>query len=1261
MTIPLQKFIANLHTHDGHSIRDGYSTIEELVSRAKELHYEALALTNHGTVSGLIPFYNECHKQGIKPILGCEMYYVHDINLNESPLYHMLFLAKDLKGYKNLMKLDTIAYRQFYKKPRITMSDIEEFHEGLICSTACLAGVMKQEDPTEDMMQLSTIFNHDLYMELQPHPTEEQKAYNYKVHEWAVKHNHKEIITLDSHYTFKDDAKYHRYWLNLSKESSYYETPTYYLMDTDEINDLMINYHDFHGSIVERCYDNIKEIVDKCNVEIPFGEQHYPNFCADPEAYLRKRLNEGWREKGMSNWSNKKEHIERCNYELKMFNKVGYTNYICIIDDYIRWCKAKGIRCGAGRGSACGSDVMYVIGCTKIDPLKYNLLFERFCNPERTSSADVDVDVQTSRRGELIDYIKSKYGEVYQVRTYGYIKEKSAIRKACQSLGYDSVKTNEVCKASTIDAVADKTVKDLATHFSGRLINYGTHASAVIVCPDDINNYTAVERQKNSKTKEYEYVVCYEFHECEAMGLLKLDILGLQHLDIIDRVVKATGIDYDAIPNEDEKTAKMLRQGKTDGVFQSESAGFTSTLQKMKVSEANDLIATNALYRPGSLDSGTTEEYILRKNGIHPVTYPVPELESALKDTYGLVIYQEQIMAGCRALCGYSLGQADNIRRIIGRKIADEMAPAVEDMKKAAKTIGTPEDAIDGFVKVVEASANYSFNHCLSGDTVLWHGFSRFKQPTIGEMYKIMHDKEYAKATGHKNLYWKYSRQGYGKALSLMDSNTILKKNDIVDIYYRGKGFTYEIETEHGFKVKCTAKHKIPTTNGIKYAEELKIGDEVYTKGGRNIKKNKYTFYKKSNFKKNIPHKGQMGFQEKENGRSRMFDDYKQKCMDEKRPCEICGTPYDGVTRFEMHHKNIDRTHNKPNDLMWLCVSCHKKEHYKMGRTRRGGNGYLAVPDKIVSITPVGEEDVYDIEMKAPYHTLTVNNGFVVSNSHAAAYGVTAWRSAYLKAHYPKAYMTSFLNQKAKDDQFPLYVKAVKDMGITLRPPELGIENCTIVGNSIQLGTNCIKGVGTIDRPVDKNNLRSVMNQYPRNKLEALIEGGALDYFKIKRSVLIGSIDSFKNYFKTIESSHDAINRWKQNTKHKPEYIASKIRYYEDKIKSAKIVGHEDKSFNEPEAEMRVLGFTFGDALRGYDLHLVNNRNVFAGYVQTFRKVKDKKGHRMAFVTLDNGIEFAMFYRQYVELDEGKPYLFGLEHGKRGYIMQSVRQLRRLD
>lgn len=985
------QFVANLHTHNDFSRHDGFAITSELVARAKELGYTALALTNHGTVSGLIPFYKECLKQGIKPLLGAELYYCHDINLKESTTYHMLFIAKDLKGFQNLMRLDSFGWQHMHGKPRINMAAIDEYHEGLICTTACLAGVLRQDEPWEDMYELDAIFGDDLYVELQPHPTEEQKTYNHKAFEWAVKYNHDVIVTLDSHYVNKSDAPYHKHWLALGAESSYYETPSYYLMCTDEINDLMINYHGFKSEIVERCYENIQGIVDKCNVEIPFGGQHYPNFCSDPEAYLRKRLNEGWHEKGMSNWPNKKEHIERCNYELKMFNKVGYTNYICIIDDYIRWCKSKGIRTGLGRGSCCGSDVMYVIGCTKVDPLKYGLLFERFCNPERITPCDVDCDVQTSRRYELIDYIKSKYGQVYQVRTYGYIKEKSSIRKACQALGYDGPTTKEVCKVSTIDDVKDKKVKEIANHFSGHIINFSTHASAVIVCPDDICNYAAIELQKNSETKEMEPVVAFEFHECEAMGLLKLDILGLQHLDIIDRVIKATGVDYDKIPDRDEKTARMLQHGKTDGVFQAESSGFTNTLQKMHPTEANDLIATNALYRPGSLDSGTTDEYILRKTGKHPVTYPVPELESALKDTYGLVIYQEQVMAGCRALCGYSLGQADNIRRIIGRKIVDEMAPAIEDMKQAANKIGTPEDAVDGFVKVVEASALYLFN-----------------------------------------------------------------------------------------------------------------------------------------------------------------------------------------------------------------------------------------------------------------------------KSHASAYGITAWRSAYLKAHYPLEFMTSYLNQKAKDDNFPIYVKAARDMGITIKPPELGVQRCTIVGKALQIGTNCIKGVGTIDRPVDKNDIRSVMNQYPKNKLESLIKGGALDYFKIPRSKLISSIQSFKDYFKELDNAHDAIRRWKGNTKHKPDYIQKRISYYEDKIQKAHIEWKDDTKFDDIQAEMDVLGFSFHNGLDGYDLSLVNNRTTFAGYVEQFKKVKDKRGHDMAFIKLDNGLEFVMFHRQYIELQENHPYLFGLSKGTRGLVMNSVRELRRI-
>lgn len=993
-------FICSLHQHTDASLHDGFATLPDVVSRAKELGYEALADTNHGTVSDLVQFYKECKKQGIKPILGMEAYFVHDINLNESPLYHMLFLAKDMTGYKNLMKLDTYAHEHFYKKPRIDMAAIAEFHEGLICSTACIAGVMRQDEPEEDMYQLYDIFKDDLYCELQPHPTEDQKAYNHKVYDFAQAHGHKCIITLDAHYVRKEDAPYHRYWLILGEESDYYSTPTYHLMDTKEVKKFMIDYHGFSDDVVDNCFATIKEVVDKCNVEIPFGGQHYPNYCDDPEVYIRRRCNEGYKELGVTKWPNKKEHIARIKYEIDMFKKVGYLNYICIIDDYIHWGTKKGIRFGLGRGSCVSSDVMYFMGCTKVDPIQHKLLFERFTNPERVTPCDVDVDVQTSRRSELIDYIKSRYGEVYQVRTFGYIKPKSACRRACQALKYDKDITDTLCKAvnslpESLNKISDKKVRDIAKHFMGHVINYSTHASAVIVCPDAITNYTAIERQKNSKTKEYDYVVCYEFHDCEAMGLLKLDILGLQHLDIIDRVIKETGVDYAAIPNKDEKTARMIRQGHTEGVFQSESEGFTETLQKMHTEEANDVIVTNALYRPGALDSGTTKEYTLRRTGKHPVTYPVAELESALKETYGLFVYQEEVMQGARVLCGYSLGQADNVRRIIGRKIAEEMDACVADMKAKGKAIGTPEEAIDGFTKVVAASASYLFNH-----------------------------------------------------------------------------------------------------------------------------------------------------------------------------------------------------------------------------------------------------------------------------SHAAAYGLTAWRSAYLKAHYPIQYWCSFLEQKCKDKEFPSYIKAAQRMGINIKHPELGQRSCKVVGTGIQLGTNCIKGVGKIDSPIQKDSIEEIIKQYPSNTLTALISGGALDYFKIPRNKLIGSIDSVKKYHKDIDKWHAAIERWKVNEKYTPQQRTKRIKEYEAKIKEAKMAWKVNEEFHDTDAEQKVFGFTFGDPFKGLDLSLVNNKTVFAGVVTKFKKVTDRRGRQMAFVGIDSrdgkGMDFPMFSGVYKELKVGKPYLFGLKAKPDGYIMDSVQPLRRI-
>jgi DNA polymerase-3 subunit alpha len=589
---------------------------------------------------------------------------------------------------------------------------------------------------------------------------------------------------------------------------------------------------------------------------------------------------------------------------------------------------------------------------------------------------------------------------VYQVRTFGYIKAKSACRRACQALDYDQETTNALCKSvndepESLKNISDKKVCDIAEHFLGHIINYSTHASAVIVCPNDINNYTTIERQKNTKTGEYDFVVAYEFHDCEAMGLLKLDILGLQHLDVIDRVIKETGVDYMAIPDRDEKTAQMIRQGHTEGVFQSESQGFTETLQEMHTEEANDVIVTNALFRPGALDSGTTKEYIMRRTGKHAVHYPVEELKPALKDTYGLFIYQEEVMAGARVLCGYSLGQADNVRRIIGRKIEEEMAPCIADMKAKAKEKGTPEEAVDEFTKVVAASASYLFN-----------------------------------------------------------------------------------------------------------------------------------------------------------------------------------------------------------------------------------------------------------------------------KSHAAAYGLTAWRSAYLKAHYPMQYWCSFLNQKCKDKEFPTYIKAAKRMGVNIKYPELGQQMCKVVGTGIQLGTNCIKGVGKIEAPMKKDDILKVMNQYPSNTLKALISGGALDYFKIPRNKLVGSIDGIKRHLKDLNKWHDAIKRWEANTKYKPEQCQKRIKEYQDKIRSAQMKWHVDPKFHDATEETAVFGFTFLNPFDGYDLSLVNNKTVFAGVVTRFKEITDRKGRQMAFVDIERDdkkpMNFPMFAQQYKKLEVGKPYLFGLKNRPTGFIMDSVQKLKRV-
>lgn len=700
---------SNLHQHTDYSSHDALAKLPELIGKAKELGYPALAITDHGTVTGVIDFYQECKKQGIKPILGCEFYFTREITVQDSSTYHLILLAKDNEGYKNLMKLDTYAHAHFYKKPRIGIEALMQYSKGLVCTTACIAGPLSCDDPLDVANDLYDIFLDDFYIELQPHDFEEQVAYNeqYKA-ENGFMPDVKRIVTLDSHYVTPDDIAAHKMWLGLGDDSQYYASDDYYLKSEGEV----IDWFNAHNIDIKEAIDNVQEIVNKCNVEIEFGGHNYPVFCDDPATYVKEKCNEGFKRLGICKYPNKKEYIAQVRHEFDVLEKLEYLNYFCIIDDMISYCRENNIPTGLGRGSVVGSLTAYLMGITRLDPIKYNLVFERFANPERVTPADIDTDLSTPCRDQVIQYIKEKYGEVYQIRTINVIQDKSAVQRAGQALGIAPTEYTRVSKAIVnVEDMPAKTKeqkewKALALKFKGHIISYGCHASAVLVSPKDVCNWTAVEKQGDNM------VVCHDFHQLEAQGLLKLDILGLETLDVIEQTKHRAGLDFDIanIPTDDEATAKMLRDGNTAGCFQIESNVMTSIILRMNVRTVEDLVAVVALGRPGPLDSGMVETFLRRRNHQEKTTYEIPELEPILRDTEGVIVYQEQIMQIAQRICGYSLGEADNLRRIIGRKVVEEMQPAIDDMIQRGVKNGFSEKQMKDLTDNIITFASYGFN-----------------------------------------------------------------------------------------------------------------------------------------------------------------------------------------------------------------------------------------------------------------------------------------------------------------------------------------------------------------------------------------------------------------------------------------------------------------------------------------------------------------------------------------------------------------------
>jgi DNA polymerase-3 subunit alpha len=754
----MSKFI-HLHNHSHYSLLDGAATVEAIVHAAVENSMEAVALTDHGVLFGAIEFYKRATKAGIKPIIGFEAYIVTNGNRfergqgksekGEGRNYnHIILLAKDADGYKNLMKLSTLGHTEgFYYKPRIDFELLQQYHQGLIVTSACQSGIVnaqliagKEKEAYELATRCREIFGEDFYLEVQDHGIQQEKFLRTKLPELAKRLGVKIVATNDCHYIKREHAIPHNIMLHIPDATSTF-TPDYmklryqsdqlYFKSTKEMESL---FHDLPESL-----ETTLEIADKCNVTFELKKNHMPAFpipedagVKSTEEYFEKLVWQGLPER----YSSVRPEIEeRVRHEIQVIEKMGYAGYFLIVQDFIQAARSMGVRVGPGRGSAAGSVVSYALRITDIDPLRYDLLFERFLNPDRVSMPDIDIDFSDNKRGLVIDYVKKKYGEnsVAQIVTFGTLSSRAALKDVARVLGIPLSTIDPITKqipqvqgkvitiAEALNTIPElKWVKeskdekirlliDAAQVLEGMNRNVSTHAAGVVIAPGDISEFVPMY-----KTPQSDLVTQYNMKDLEDAGLLKMDFLGLRTLTVIDNALDliaqqhGVSIDLTKIPENDPKTFELFSRGQTIAIFQFESSGMKDYLRKLHPTTIYDLVAMNALYRPGPMEN--IPDFIDRKLGKQKIIYLHPKLEPILRETYGVIVYQEQVMRIASEIAGLSLAQADLLRRAMGKKDKALMAKQKAEFTQSAVHNGIDEKIAAEIFDLIEKFASYGFN-----------------------------------------------------------------------------------------------------------------------------------------------------------------------------------------------------------------------------------------------------------------------------------------------------------------------------------------------------------------------------------------------------------------------------------------------------------------------------------------------------------------------------------------------------------------------
>ncbi|WP_343209578.1 DNA polymerase III subunit alpha [Anaerolentibacter hominis] len=732
----------HLHVHTEYSLLDGSGKIEEMVARARELGMNSLAITDHGVMYGVIDFYKAAREAGIKPIIGCEIYVAPSSRFDREPggtsddrYNHLVLLAENNKGYSNLMKIVSRGFTEgFYYKPRVDYEILKQYHEGIIALSACLAGEVAMqlrrgfyEEAKKAALHLNQVFGDgNFFLELQDHGLQEQKNVNQGILRIHEETGIPMVATNDIHYTFDSDVQSHDVLLCIQTQKKVtdenrmrYEGGQFYMKSPEEMEALF--------PYAKEALANTQKIADRCQVEIEFGNYKLPRYDVPEgytsEEYLRKLCYEGLR---LRYDQPGQDLIDRMEYEISTIINMGFADYFLIVWDFIKFAKDNDIIVGPGRGSAAGSIVAYSLRITDIDPIKYNLLFERFLNPERLTMPDIDIDFCFNRRPEVIEYVMEKYGKdrVVQIVTFGTMAAKAVIRDVGRALDLPYSYVDSIAKmipgdlGMTIDKALTmnrelrelcesdpkaQELIDMSKRLEGLPRHTSMHAAGVVISRDAVDEYVPL-----SKAADDTITTQYTMTTLEELGLLKMDFLGLRTLTVIQNASRLAGFDLDDVDYEDSAVYEMLGTGRTDGVFQLESAGMKNFMKELKPENLEDIIAGISLYRPGPMDF--IPRYIKWKNDRSSIAYEDPKLEPILSPTYGCIVYQEQVMEIVRELAGYSYGRSDLVRRAMSKK-----KTAVMEKERKNFVYGNEEEGVPGCIAngIPEAVANHIFDEMI--------------------------------------------------------------------------------------------------------------------------------------------------------------------------------------------------------------------------------------------------------------------------------------------------------------------------------------------------------------------------------------------------------------------------------------------------------------------------------------------------------------------------------------------------------------------